>query len=118
MHVPKALRSPLARKMWVAYATATILVSLSVLAIYVNAYDDNGLTDRLRAIGSFTRQAMRLVSFPLGLPFGALANGPLQAIFGCDKPNEPCGVFVDWWTHFAALVAQIISLRLMIREKT
>jgi ethanolamine utilization microcompartment shell protein EutL len=81
------------RVAWLAYALATVALSISVLAIYVNAYDDYDLSERLRATGRFARQAMRALSFPLGAPIGALLNPPLEKSFGCADANEPCAVF-------------------------
>ena len=103
----KASRAGLARALWLVYNVASILGSLLIVAIYVNTHDDYGLTERLRAIGGFTRWVMRIISFPIGLPFGAEANGLFERIFGCEEFTEPCGVFIDWWTHFAALLAQL-----------
>ena len=100
-----------AHKRWLFYTIATIAGALILLAIYVNAYDDYDVSDRLRGLGRFARSGMRALSFPLGLPVGALANAPLESALGCGDPNEPCAVFVDWHTHFAALVAQIVALR-------
>ncbi len=102
---------------WLLFSAATITGSLVVLAIYVNAYDDNGLTERLGVLGGFTRRAMRALSFPLGLPFGAVANDFLEGAFGCADPAEPCGVFIDWWTHFAAVFMQVLLLRWVIRRQ-
>lgn len=107
-----------ARGLWLAYAIATILASLAVLAIYVMTYDDYDLSDRLRAVGRFARRAMRVLSFPLGLPIGALLNGPLEAAFACGDEKEPCAVFIDWHTHFAALVAQVALLRWLIVRRS
>ncbi|MGJ0502948.1 MAG: hypothetical protein ACR65X_04235 [Methylocystis sp.] len=104
------------RAAWVAYAIATVALSIAVLAIYVNAYDDYDLSERLRATGRFVRQAMRALSFPLGA-IGALLNSPLEKSFGCGDANEPCAVFVDWNMRFAALLAQIILLRWLIRRR-
>ncbi|HEY8212742.1 MAG TPA: hypothetical protein VIG36_01205 [Methylocystis sp.] len=111
------------RAAWLAYAIATVALSIAVLAIYVNAYDDYDLSDddydlseRLRATGRFVRQAMRALSFPLGAPIGAL-NSPLEKSFGCGDANEPCAVFVDGNMRFAALLAQIILLRWLIRRR-
>jgi hypothetical protein len=104
------------RAAWLAYAIATIALSIAVLAIYVNAYDDYDLSERLRATGRFVRQAMRALSVPLGAPIGAL-NSPLEKTFGCGDANEPCAVFVDWNMRFAALLAQIILLRWLIRRR-
>ncbi|TLG78178.1 hypothetical protein [Methylocystis sp. B8] len=105
------------RVAWLAYAIATVALSIAVLAIYVTACDDYDLSERLRATGRFTRQAMRAVSFPLGAPTGWLLNPPLEKSFGCGDENEPCAAFVDWNTHFAALLAQIILLRWLIARR-
>ena len=75
------------RVAWLAYAIATVSLSIAVLAIYVTAYDDYDLSERLRATGRFTRQAMRAVSFPLGAPTGWLLNPPLEKSFGCGDEN-------------------------------
>lgn len=109
----KAGRKPgaLARKIWLGYAIATIALALVALAIYVNAYDDYDVSERLRALGRLTRRAMLFLSFPLGSPVGFLADGPLETAFGCGDENEPCAIFVNWQTHFVALVAQIVLLR-------
>jgi hypothetical protein len=112
----KASRAGPARALWLVYTVASILGSLLILAIYVNTYDDYGLTERLRAIGGLTRWAMRIISFPIGLPLGALANGLFERIFGCDALTEPCGVFIDWWAHFAALLAQLTLFRGLVRR--
>jgi hypothetical protein len=105
------------RAAWLAYAIATVALSIAVLAIYVNVYDDYDLSERLRATGRFVRQAMRAISFPLGAPIGALLNPPLEKSFGCSDANEPCAVFVDWNMRFAALLAQIILLRWLIARR-
>ncbi len=107
----------MARKIWLAYAIATVVGALVLLAIYVNAYDDYDVGDRLRALGGVTRRAMLLVTFPLGLPARLLADGPLRAAFGCGDDNDPCAIFVDWQTLFAALVAQIVLLRYVIARR-
>jgi hypothetical protein len=112
----KASRAGLARALWRVYTVASILCSLLILAIYVNTYDDYGLTERLRAIGGFARWVMRIISFPIGLAFGAVANGLFERIFGCEEVTEPCGVFIDWWTHFAALLAQLTLFRWLVRR--
>ncbi len=117
-HAQRISRRRLADKAWLLYSAAAIGGALVVLAIYVNAYDDNGLTEKLRLLGGFTRRAMRVLSFPLGLPFGAVANGFLENAFGCAEPDEPCGVFVDWWTHFFAVLAQALLLRFALRRRT
>ncbi len=114
----KASRASFAPNLWRVYTAATILGSLLSLAIYVNAYDDYGLTERLRAVGGFTRTAMHIISFPLGLPLGAMANPLFERIFRCDEPNEPCAAFIDWWTHFAALLVQVVILRWFARRSS
>lgn len=116
MENPKSSPGGLANTLWLIYTAAAIAGALLVLTIYVNAYDDNGLTERLRGLGAFVRRAMGVLSFPLGLPLGALANTPLERIFACEAANEPCGVFIDWWTHFSALLAQIVILRWLARR--
>jgi hypothetical protein len=105
------------RVAWRAYAIATVALSIAVLAIYVTSYDDYDLSERLRATGRFARQAMRAVSFPLGALIGALLNTPLEKSFGCGDENEPCAVFVDWNTHFAALLTQVVLLRWLIGRR-
>lgn len=101
----------MARKIWLAYSIAAVAAALVLLAIYVNAYDDYDIGDRLRGVGRFARQVMALISAPLGPLAGLLADPPLERAFGCGDPNEPCAFFVNWNTRFAALVAQIILLR-------
>jgi hypothetical protein len=105
----------LASTLWLIYTAATILGSLVFLAIYVNVYDNTGVTERLRATGAFTRTAMRVLSFPLGFPLGAATNPLLERNFGCAALEEPCATFIDWWTHFAAVLAQVILFRWLIR---
>jgi hypothetical protein len=107
----------LASRLWLIYMIAAILGSLVVLAMYVGAYDNTGVTERLRAMGAFTRMAMRILSFPLGLPLGAAANHFLEPNFGCAPSDEPCAIFIDWWTHFAAILVQIIIFRGLIRPR-
>jgi hypothetical protein len=75
---------------------------------YVSAYDNTGVTGRLRATGAFTRTAMQVLSFPLGFPLGAAADPFLERSFGC-------ATFIEWWTHFAAVLAQIIISHRLIR---
>ncbi len=106
-----------ARKIWLAYTLITLAGALLLLAVYVNAYDDYDIGDRLRALGRFTRSSMSVLTFPLGLPAGLLADGPLHDAFGCGEANEPCAVFVTWQAHFAALVAQIAILRWLIGRR-
>ncbi|MCX7898997.1 MAG: hypothetical protein N2444_02735, partial [Methylocystis sp.] len=64
----------------------------------------------------FQRRSMEVLAFPFGTLIGALANGPLEKLFSCGDPTEPCGVFVNWWTHFIALAAQIVVLRSFVRR--
>lgn len=113
---PQDGRWRLLRVAWLAYAIATVTLSIAVLAIYVTAYDDYDLSERLRATGRFARQAMQALSFPLGAPVGWLLDPPLEKSFGCGDENEPCAAFVNWNTHFAALLAQIVLLRWLIRK--
>ena len=108
-----ASRGRVASKLWFYYTIATVVVSLLVLAIFVNAYDNTGVTARLSAMANFTRTAMRVLSFPLGLPSSA-ADPFLQRSFACDAQSEPCATFIDWWTHFGALVLQIALLRWIV----
>ena len=114
---PRDGRSRFLRVAWLVYAIAAIALSIAVLAIFVKVYDDYDLSERLRAAGRFARQAMRALSFPLGAPSGALLNPPLEKIFGCGDENEPCAIFIDWNTHFAALLAQIVLLRWLIGRR-
>ncbi len=118
MGITQPSQGRLASRLWLVYAAATIFGSLLILAIYVNAYDNTGVTERLRATGAFTRTAMQVFSFPLGLPMGAGANLFLERRFGCANPNEPCAVFVDWWTHFGAVLAQVVLLRWFLRRSS
>ena len=69
----------LASRLWLIYTAAAIVGSLLVLAIYVSAYDNTGVTERLRATGAFTRTAMQVLSFPLGIPIGARRTLSLNA---------------------------------------
>lgn len=110
-------RSRFLRVAWLVYAIAAIALSIAVLAIFVKAYDDYDVSDRVRSIGRFARQAMRALSFPLGAPSGALLNPLLEKSFGCGDENEPCAIFIDWNTHFAALLAQIVLLRWLIGRR-
>jgi hypothetical protein len=114
---PQNRRWRLLRVAWLAYAIATVALSIAVLAIYVTAYDDYDLSERLRAAGRFSRQAMRALSFPLGTPVEWLLEPSLEKSFGCGDANEPYAVFVDWNTHFAALLAQIVLLRWLIGRR-
>ncbi len=111
---PKGAAS--ARKIWLAYALVTIAGALVLLALYVNAYDDYDIGDRLRGLGRFTRRAMNIVTFPLGLPAGLIADGPLKGAFGCGDENDPCAIFTLWQAQFAALVAQIVGLGWLTRR--
>jgi hypothetical protein len=106
-----------ARKIWFAYALVTVACALALLAAYVKACDDYDIGDRLRGLGRFTRQAMTILAFPLGLPAGLLADGPLHDACGCRDENEPCAIFVLWQAQFVALVAQIVLLRWLIARR-
>jgi hypothetical protein len=106
-----------ARKIWLAYTLIALAGALALLAVYVNAYDDYDIGDRLRGLGRFTRKSMSLLTFPLGMPAGLLADGPLRAAFGCGDANEPCAIFVTWQVQFTALVAQIVFLRWLIARR-
>ncbi len=106
----------LASSLWLIYTLATIVGSLVVLAMYVSAYDNTGVTERLQAMGAFTRTAMQLLSFPLGFPLGAAADPFLERNFGCAALDEPCATFIDWWTHFAAILVQIVIFHRLIRR--
>ncbi len=99
---------------WLAYTAIAIVGALTLLAIYVNIYDDYDVSDRLRAAGALTRRVMWVLSLPLGLPVGALASTPMEAAFGCGEAREPCAVFVDWNLRFATIVAQIVLLRWLV----
>ncbi|QGM96671.1 hypothetical protein [Methylocystis parvus] len=101
----------MARKIWLFYAVATIAAALVLLSVYVNAYDDYDIGDRLRAVGRFARLGMAAISFPLGPLAGLLADRPLESAFACGDPNEPCAFFLNWNTRFAALCVQIAILR-------
>ncbi|MGD9542694.1 MAG: hypothetical protein AB7F41_02385 [Methylocystis sp.] len=114
---PQDGRWRLLRIAWLVYAIATIALSIAVLAIYVTAYDDYDLSERLSAAGRFLHQAMRALSFPLGAPVGALLTSPLEHSFGCGHVNDPCAVFVDWNARFAALLTQIVLLRWLIGRR-
>jgi hypothetical protein len=116
MENPLASHGGFAHKAWLIFSAATILGSLTILAIYVKVYDDYGLTDRLPALGRFTRQAMGVASFPLGLLLGAIADNPLKQIFDCGASNDPCDVFIAWWTHFTAVIALVFLLRGLVRR--
>jgi len=113
---PQDGRGRFLRLAWLAYAIATVVLSIAVLAIYVTTYDDYDISERLRATGRFARQAMQALSFPLGAPIGWLLDPPLEKSFGCGDENEPCAIFVNWNTRFAALLAQIVLLRWLIRS--
>ena len=63
-----ASRRRFAARAWFAYTAGVLASALLVLAIYVNAYDDYGVTPKLTATGSFTREVMQALSFPLGFP--------------------------------------------------
>jgi len=93
------------------YTVGVVAGALMVLAIYVNAYDDFGVTPRLAATGRFTRAIMQVLSFPLGFPIGALADPILERNFDCEAQGEPCATFIAWWTRFAALFVQILLSR-------
>ncbi|MGJ0509544.1 MAG: hypothetical protein ACR652_20970 [Methylocystis sp.] len=100
-----------ARKIWLAYAILAIAGALALLAIYVNAYDDYDVGDRLRGLGRVVRRAMAILTFPLGAPAGWLADGPLHDAFGCGEETAPCAIFVLWQAQFGALVAQVVLMR-------
>ena len=111
-----ASRRRLASRTWFVYAAGVVAGSLLVLAVYVNVYDDYGVTARLTATGSFTRAVMQALSFPLGIPIGALADPILQRNFDCGAQSEPCATFIAWWTRFAAAFIQILLLRWIARR--
>jgi hypothetical protein len=106
-----ASRRRLALRAWFVYTAGVVVGSLLILAIYVKAYDDYGVTPRLAATGSFTRTVMQALSFPLGFPLGAFADPILERNFNCDAQSEPCATFIAWWTRFATIFAQILLLR-------
>jgi hypothetical protein len=101
----------LAHKFWLAWTAAAVVVALVTLAHYVNTYDDYDISPRLDAAGDQIRRAMNVVSFPLGRIVGAALDEPLERSFSCDGvATHPCAVFVHWWTHIAAIVAQSLLL--------
>jgi hypothetical protein len=108
-------KARLASSLWLIYIAVTVLGSVVVLAMYVGAYDNTGVTERLRAMGAFTRTAMQVLSFPLGFPLGAAADPFLERSFACAASDEPCATFIHWWTHFAAILVQIVILQIVIR---
>jgi hypothetical protein len=111
-----ASRRRFASRMWFIYAAVVVAGSLLVLAIYINAYDDYGVTARLTATGSFTRAVMQALSLPPGFPIGALADPFFQRRFGCEAQSEPCATFVAWWTRFGVILLQILLLRGLSRR--
>lgn len=117
MNDVSASRRRLFTRAWFAYTAAVLAGSLLALAIYVNAYDDYGVTAKLTATGRFTRSFMQALSFPLGFPVGALADPLLERSFGCEAQGEPCATFVLWWTRFAAIFIQIVLLRWLVRRR-
>lgn len=107
------------RKIWLAYAAVAMITALVALTHYVNVYDDYDVSPRLDDAGEMTRLAMRVVSFPLGQIVGAALDGPLERTFACDGvATHPCAVFVNWWTHVATVVAQILLLSWGLRHLT
>ena len=106
-----ASRRRFAYRTWLVYAAGVVAGSLLALAIYVNAYDDYGVTAKLTATGSFTRAVMQALSFPLGFPIGALADPSLERNLDCGAQSEPCATFIAWWTRFAVILIQILLLR-------
>ena len=107
--MPPELRR--ADKLWLAYAALAMIVALFALTHYVNLYDDYDISPLLDAAGVVLRQAMNVVSFPLGQIFGFILDDALERFFACDGVStHPCAVFVTWWTHVAAIVAQTLLL--------
>ena len=106
-----ASRQRLVLRTWLTYAAGVVAGSLLVLAIFVKAYDDFGVTARLAATGNFTRTTMQALSFSLGFPIGALAEPLLERNFDCAPQSEPCATFIAWWTRFAVILIQILLLR-------
>jgi hypothetical protein len=111
-------RGRLARNLWLAYAIASVVCALAVLAIYVNTYDDYDVSDRLRAAGAFLRRTMKVLSFPLGWLVDALTIDPLTRALGCAGPDAPCSIFVEWQTRFVALLAQIVLIRWLMARRS
>ncbi len=109
--------SALARRLWLAYALTATTGALVLLAAYVNVYDDDDVSARLRALGRFSRRAMWLLSFPAGPAAAALAQAPLERAFGCGDADAPCAFFVAWNVFFAGLAAQIVLLRRAIAKR-
>jgi len=112
----KASRGNLAHRLWLVYSIEAVVASLIVLTLYLSAYDDNGVTERLRSLVSFSRRPMRILSFPLGLRLGAVADSPFAKSFSCAGPSGPCSVFIDWSTNFGALTAQVLLFSLLVRR--
>jgi len=54
---------------------------------------------------------MQALSFPLGIPIGALADPILERNLHCEAQGEPCAIFIAWWTRFAAIFTQILLSR-------
>ncbi len=105
--------------LWLAYAALAMVVALFALTHYVNLYDDYDISPRLDAAGVALRRAMNVVSFPLGQIFGFALDDALERSFACDGvATHPCAVFIHWWTHLAAIVAQILLLYWGIRRLT
>jgi hypothetical protein len=108
---PPVLRVRLTRGLWRVYAALAMIVALVALTHYVNVYDDYDISPRLDSAGELTRLALNVVSFPLGQIVGVAFDGPLARAFACDGvATHPCAVFIHWWTHVAAIVAQSLLL--------
>lgn len=109
----------LAHRLWLAWTALAVVVALVALTHYVNVYDDYDISPRLDAAGALTRRAMAIVSFPLGQIVGGALDSSLERSFACDGvATHPCAVFVDWWTHVAAIVAQSLLLLRGVRRLT
>jgi hypothetical protein len=108
-----------AHNLWLAYAALAMIVALFELTHYVNLYDDYDISPRLDAAGVTLRRAMNVVSFPLGQIVGFVLDDALERSFACDGVvTHPCAVFVNWWTHVAAIVAQTLLLYWGLRRLT
>lgn len=109
----------LAHRLWLGWTALAVVGALAALTHYVNTYDDYDISPRLDAAGEMTRRATRLAAFPLGEIVGGALDGPLQRSFACDGvATHPCGVFIDWWTRFVALVTQSLLLFWALRRLT
>ena len=115
----RTLPARLAHRLWLAWTALAVVAALAALTHYVNTYDDYDISPRLDAAGVLTRQTMSVVAFPLGQIVGGALDAPLERSFACDGvATHPCAVFIDWWTHVAALVAQSLLLLWGLRRLT